>query len=155
MRGERTAVQHEVDVLSQRITADIQTLKDNLKLTFDDRRQSLRNNSRDVENRIQELNYRITSSLTSEMRSEVEAMRFVLVRRTAMTLAMLVIIALLALRTTSVRAKRMEELEKKAKEVAVGNQDIRSDLAAAGVGGIVQAGLGSGDDLNPELVTLG
>ena len=62
---------------------------------------------------------------------------------------------MLALRTTSVRAKRMEELEKKAKEVAVGSQDVRSDLAAAGVSGIIAAGLASGDDLNPELTSLG
>ena len=49
----------------------------------------------------------------------------------------------------------MEELEKKAKEVAVGSQDVRSDLAAAGVSGIIAAGLASGDDLNPELISLG
>lgn len=106
MRTERSSLQHEVDILSQRISAETDKLSDELKGMFNDRKMNVRIERRDIENRIQELNYSITTKLNSEMKSQVEGLRWVLVRRTAMALAFVVFTALLVLTRRSENKKR-------------------------------------------------
>jgi len=157
MRSERTTTQHEVDILSQKVTQDIGTLKDNLKAMFDDRKMAVRIERRDVENKIQELNYRITTRLTSEMRSEVELLRWVLVRRVAMALGAVVVTALVSIRTSTYRAARAKEEEKRVEKLGRGGggMGVGGEMLAGVVSGGVVGGMQAGDDVNPELVSLG
>lgn len=156
MRTERTSLQHEVDILSQRITADISTLKDDLKGMFDDRKMSVRMERRNAENRIQELNYRITTRLQSEMRSEVEGLRWVLVRRTAIAIASVVVTAFLAARASKYTAgKRVAEEERRAEAARGKGLMVDRGVGGEGPDGAIMKGLAVGDDVRPELVTLG
>lgn len=98
MGSQRGQLQHEVDILSQRIGQETGNLKDELKGMFDDRKMAVRQERRSMENRIQELNYKITIALNSEMRSEVEGLRWVITRRVVIALLAVVVGALAVLR---------------------------------------------------------
>jgi len=52
MRQERTHLQHEVDILSQKLNQSTLTLKDDLKGMFDDRRMTVRMEQRNGESRV-------------------------------------------------------------------------------------------------------
>lgn len=159
MRAERTALQHEVDILTQRITADTGNLKDELKGMFDDRKMNTRMERRDIENRTQELNYHITSRLNSELRSEVEGLRWVLVRRTAIALVTVVLTALITLRISTSAQKRAEsgEASRRRVEKGGGGGAIAAEEKPASAGQVsptdLLQGLESGGD--PSLVSLG
>merc|ERR1711881_261454 len=58
MRRERTLLQHEVDILSQKLSQELLILRDDLKGMFDDRKMSVRMEQRTMESKIQELNYK-------------------------------------------------------------------------------------------------
>lgn len=77
---------HEVEILSQRLTQESSALKDDLRGMLDDRRMAVRMEQQGVEQRIQELNYKITVALNSDSKSEVEGLRWVLTRRAAMAI---------------------------------------------------------------------
>lgn len=51
-RTERTQLQHEVDILGQRMTQESATMKDELKGMFDDRKMFVRNDQRDMERKV-------------------------------------------------------------------------------------------------------
>ena len=87
MRTERAHLQHEVDILNQKLTQDSSTLKDDLKGMFNDRKMAVRMEQRAMESAIQELNYKITVALNSDSRGYVEGLRWVLTRRAAMAIA--------------------------------------------------------------------
>lgn len=84
MRSERAHLQHEVDILGQKVTQETLTLKDELKGMFDDRKMLVRQEQRTMENMIQELNYKIQIHLTGESKGDVEALRWFLTRRAAL-----------------------------------------------------------------------
>ncbi|KAI4244662.1 MAG: hypothetical protein L6R40_002866 [Gallowayella cf. fulva] len=77
---------HEVEILGQRLTQESSALKDELKGMLNDRRMAVRMEQQGVEQRIQELNYKITVALNSDSRSEVEGLRWVLARRAVMAI---------------------------------------------------------------------
>ena len=52
MRRERTLLQHEVDILNQKLTQELLTLKDDLKGMFDDRRMAVRMEQRTMESKV-------------------------------------------------------------------------------------------------------
>jgi hypothetical protein len=52
MRRERTLLQHEVDILNQKLTQELLTLKDDLKGMFDDRKMSVRMEQRTMESKV-------------------------------------------------------------------------------------------------------
>ncbi|KAF1990918.1 hypothetical protein K402DRAFT_369979 [Aulographum hederae CBS 113979] len=101
MRGERTQLQHEADILNQKVTQESATLKDELKGMFDDRKMTVRMEQRNLESKIQELNYSITVALNSDARSEVEGLRWVLTRRAAAALGLCALMILATLRYAS------------------------------------------------------
>ncbi|KAI9677681.1 MAG: hypothetical protein M1817_006636 [Caeruleum heppii] len=103
MRTERAQLQHEVDILNQKMTQESLTLKDELKGMFDDRKMAVRMEQRGMESSIQELNYKITVLLNSDMKSEVEGLRWVLTRRAAMAIGVMAFLILSSLRYTSYR----------------------------------------------------
>ncbi|MCJ1285561.1 hypothetical protein MMC26_004902 [Xylographa opegraphella] len=86
MRIDRAHLQHEVDILNQKLTQDSMTLKDDLRGMFNDRKMAVRMEQRSMDSAIQELNYKITVALNSDSRGEVEGLRWVLTRRAAMAI---------------------------------------------------------------------
>ncbi|KAF4638027.1 hypothetical protein G7Y89_g46 [Cudoniella acicularis] len=98
MRRERTLLQHEVDILNQKLNQELLSLKDDLKGMFDDRKMSVRQEQRTMESAIQELNYKITVSLNSDSKSEVEGLRWVLTRRSVMGILFMAFMVLTSLR---------------------------------------------------------
>lgn len=52
MRRERTTLQHEVDILGQKLGQDLLTLRDDLKGMFDDRKMSVRQEQRAAESAV-------------------------------------------------------------------------------------------------------
>jgi hypothetical protein len=65
---------------------------------------------------IQELNYRITVSLNSDSKSEVEGVRWVLTRRSVMGILFMAFIILSSLRFASIRSHEEEQRKKKEAE---------------------------------------
>ena len=86
-RSGRAQLQHENDLLNQKVTQDLMTMREELKGMFNDRKLSLQEEKRKIDGRIQEINYQITVLLNSEAKSEVEGLRWVLTRRAAMAIA--------------------------------------------------------------------
>jgi hypothetical protein len=87
MRSERAHLQHEVEILSQRVTQETANLKEELKGWFDDRKMSTRAEQRVMESHIHELNYKITVAMSGDARGEVEGLRWFLTRRAALVIA--------------------------------------------------------------------
>jgi hypothetical protein len=86
-RTSRTHLQHEVDILSQRLSQELAGLNDDLKGMFNDHKMSTKEMQRSIDTAIQELNYKITVSLNSDGKSEAEGLRWVLTRRAALAIA--------------------------------------------------------------------
>lgn len=80
-------MQHEADILGQRVTQESLTLKDELRGMSDNRKMAVRMEQRSMESAIQELNYKITVALTSDSKGEVEALRWYLTRRAGLFIA--------------------------------------------------------------------
>lgn len=85
-RTSRTQLQHEIDILSQRLNQDLAGMKDDIKGMFNDHSMNTREQQRSIDTSVQELNYKITVSLNSDGKSEIEGLRWVLTRRAAMTI---------------------------------------------------------------------
>lgn len=86
-RSRRAQLQHESDILSQRLNQELTGLNDNLKEMFNEQKIWTRELQRAVDTNIQELNYKITVSLHSDGRSTVEGLRWILTRRAVMAIA--------------------------------------------------------------------
>ncbi|KAH8683325.1 hypothetical protein BGZ60DRAFT_399907 [Tricladium varicosporioides] len=113
MRRERTLLQHEVDILNQKLNQELVSLKDDLKGMFDDRKMSVRHEQRAMESAIQELNYKITVSLNSDSKSEVEGLRWVLTRRSVMGILFMAFMVLTSLRYASYKSHENDQQKKK------------------------------------------
>ncbi|KAH0541942.1 hypothetical protein GP486_008678, partial [Trichoglossum hirsutum] len=87
LRSERNRLQHEVDIMSQRLGQELAAMREELKALFGDRRMAVRSDQREMEAKIQELNYKITVMLGSDMKSEVEGLRWVITRRAALAIS--------------------------------------------------------------------
>ena len=116
MRADRSQLQHEVDILGQRMTQESLNLKDELKGMFDDRKMVVRTERRGLENRIQELGYKITVAMNSGMRNEIEALRFLVTRNAAITLACFIAGSLMMLYMAARRKARDQKAEAEKKE---------------------------------------
>lgn len=84
-RTSRAHLQHEIDILSQRLNQELQGMKDDIKGMFNDHKMATRENQRVIDTMVQELNYKITVSLNSDSKSEIEGLRWILTRRAALT----------------------------------------------------------------------
>ena len=120
MRTERTQLQHEVDILGQRMSQESATLKDELKGMFDDRKMSVRNEQRGMESKVQQLNYKITVNLQADARSDVEGLRWVLTRRVIIALASVVVMVLGTLKMAANAAHEAEAEAKRRKDTRSG-----------------------------------
>ncbi|EGC49789.1 conserved hypothetical protein [Histoplasma capsulatum var. duboisii H88] len=113
-RSQRAQLQHELDILTQRMTQELAGLKDDLKEMFDDQKISTRELQRSLDTAIQELNYQITVSLNSDGKSEVEGLRWILTRRAALAIATSATMIILALRYFSYKQREKETAAKAA-----------------------------------------
>ena len=86
-RTNRAQLQHEYDILNQRVTQEMLSLREELKGLFNDRKMASGEEKRKLDGKIQQLNYEITVLLNSDSKSEVEGLRWVITRRAAMALA--------------------------------------------------------------------
>ena len=148
MRTERTQLQHEVDILSQSLSQQSGGLKDDLKGMFDDRKMAVRNEQRDMESKIQQLNYKITVMLQADAKSEVEGLRWLMTRRVIMTLAAVVVMAISGLKLIADATSRDAEEAKKAKSAA-------ASVPASDERRVVAQDLVVKDGDNPGFVSLG
>ncbi|KAF1834606.1 hypothetical protein BDW02DRAFT_497935 [Decorospora gaudefroyi] len=153
MRTERGQLQHEVDILGQRLGQETQGLRDELKGLFDDRKMAVRQEQRSMETKIQELNYKITVALNSDARSEVEGLRWVLTRRAAITVGVSAFLLFVALRYTSyVQHQVQEEKRKREKPQRPASplEDLANNVSTASRGPGVGEGGGNGGGANGE-----
>ncbi|KAK4550481.1 hypothetical protein LTR36_000060 [Oleoguttula mirabilis] len=165
MRAERTQLQHEVDILSQRLGQESGVLKDDLKGMFDDRKMAVRNEQRNMESKVQELNYKITVSLQADARSEVEGLRWFLTRRVIIALATVVVMVIGSLRLASNAAHQRELEAKRLANMRSGGTQTDSGSGqydgGSGSSGDASRGKGTGGEIlvqdgdNPAFVSLG
>ena len=52
MRNDRNQLEHEAEILNQRVQQESQNLKDNLKGMFDDRKMDVRMEQKEMESRV-------------------------------------------------------------------------------------------------------
>lgn len=112
LRMQRDQLQHEVEILEQRLGQETAGMKDELRGMFDDRKMAVRNEQRAMESKVQELNYKITVSLQADSKSDVEGVRWVLTRRVIFTLGIIVLMVVGSLKLYS-NEVHDRELEKK------------------------------------------
>lgn len=86
-RASRTQLQHETDIVSQRLNQELAGLKDDIRGMFNDHKMTTREQQRSIDTSVQELNYKITVSLNSDGKSEIEGLRWILTRRAALAIA--------------------------------------------------------------------
>ncbi|CUS11907.1 unnamed protein product [Tuber aestivum] len=108
LRVEGASIQQEFDLLSQRFLEDIMSLKDELNGLFNDRKMVTRAEQRAMENKIQELNYKITILINSDMKSEIEKLRWTTTRRGLIAIGALAIFVV-----ASIKLSKKENDEKK------------------------------------------
>ena len=123
-RSQRAQVQHEFDILNQKVSQDIMTMREELKGMFNDRKLGLQEEKRQVDGKIQGLSYRISVDLNSEAKSEVEGLRWVLTRRAAFAILAAASMTLSFLQYYSVESRKQAEIEKK-RRVAEKEQEER------------------------------
>ncbi|KAK7966997.1 uncharacterized protein PG986_001274 [Apiospora aurea] len=116
-RQQRTVLQHEVDILGQKLNQDLMTLRDDVRGHFNDRKMAVREEQKRMDNAIQQVNFGISVTLTSDAKSEIEGVRWILIRRAVLGIAFMVFLTLFTLRyATYLGQQKHKEMEKKKKE---------------------------------------
>ncbi|KAI5465535.1 hypothetical protein BGZ63DRAFT_399990 [Mariannaea sp. PMI_226] len=139
MRQQRIHLQHEVDILTQTLNQELLTLNDNVRGMFNDRRMTVREEQKAVESAVQQINYKISILLTSDAKSEIEAVRWILIRRSVLGILFMAVLTLGTLRyATYVSHERQREADKKKHEEEEirrngGKRDHTSDADAAAI----------------------
>lgn len=89
MRIQRASAKAEFDSINMAFAQEIAEYKNALRGMFDERKMEVRAEQRAMENKIQELNYKITVMIQSECKSEVEGLRWITTRRGLLAIATL------------------------------------------------------------------
>lgn len=137
LRQQRTFLQHEVDNTSQTLTQELATLNDNVKGMFNDRKMAVREEQKAAESATQQIAYKISVTLNSDSKSEIEAVRWVLARRAVTGLFFMVALSFLALRVSNAVSKKQKKEEEQVKEEAAaikmndGSRDVAHSPDAA------------------------
>ncbi|EKV12224.1 MOZ protein represents a chromatin-associated acetyltransferase [Penicillium digitatum] len=118
-RSSRTQLQHETDIISQRISQELAGMKDDIKGMFNDHKMTTREQQRSIDTSVQELNYKITVSLNSDGKSEIEGLRWILTRRAALTIAICAFMIIVFLKYASTRKVPEPKQTKQAKKPTV------------------------------------
>ncbi|OJJ43819.1 hypothetical protein ASPZODRAFT_135845 [Penicilliopsis zonata CBS 506.65] len=122
-RASRTHLEHEADILSQRLNQELAGMKDDIKGMFNDHKMATRELQRSIDTSVQEINYKITVSLNSDGKSEIESLRWVLTRRAALAVGISAFMIICFLRYYSYR---MAAESHKAKEAAAAKEIAES-----------------------------
>jgi hypothetical protein len=161
MRTERTQLQHEVDILNQKLNQESAAMKDELKGMFDDRQMAVRNEQRNTESKVQRLNYQITVDLQADAKSEVEGLRWVMTRRVMIALGTVIVMVLGSLKLYS-NAVHEEELNRKRRANMRSGSTQTEGRGSGGDGGGFRDDQGMrGNDIlvkegdNPAYISLG
>ncbi|KAJ5570207.1 uncharacterized protein N7459_009637 [Penicillium hispanicum] len=147
-RASRTQLEHEADILGQRLNQELAGMKDDIKGMFNDHKMSTREQQRTIDTSVQELNYKITVSLNSDGKSEIEGLRWILTRRAALTVATCAFMIIVFLKYASTRKvheppqKVVKEIEKPAKEITTETRVIRDVGSPADIPSTPEAHLG-------------
>ncbi|KAJ5375539.1 Protein of unknown function DUF1640 [Penicillium concentricum] len=118
-RSSRTQLQHETDIISQRLSQELSGMKDDIKGMFNDHKMTTREQQRSIDTSVQELNYKITVSLNSDGKSEIEGLRWILTRRAALTIAICAFMIIVFLKYASTRKEPEPKKVKKAEQPVV------------------------------------
>ncbi|SPO02872.1 uncharacterized protein DNG_05550 [Cephalotrichum gorgonifer] len=134
MREQRMRLQHDTDVLWQTLNHELLTLNDTVRGLFDDRKMAVREEQKANAGAIQKINYKIGTMLSSDTKSDIEGLRWVLIRRSALGMAFMAVVSLATLRYAAyVNQQRKEEAERKrkakAKAKAAEEEERRKDPA--------------------------
>ncbi|KZL69038.1 moz protein represents a chromatin-associated acetyltransferase [Colletotrichum incanum] len=137
MRQKRTLLQHEVDILTQSLNQELLTLNDNVRGMFNDRKMAVREEQKAGDSVIQQINYKISLHLSSDAKSEIEGLRWILIRRSVIGILFMAVLTLGTLRygTYVSHAKQAEadKIKKQAEmlKMADGKRDHSSAPDAA------------------------
>ncbi|PNY23918.1 Uncharacterized protein TCAP_06140 [Tolypocladium capitatum] len=124
MRQQRTHLQHEVDILTQSLNQELLTLTDNVRGMFNDRNMAVREEQKAVDSAIQSITYKMSILLSSDIKSEIEGVRWILIRRSVLGIIVMAILTLGVLRyATYVGQQRKKEAERKRKEMELLRED--------------------------------
>ncbi|KAI1862539.1 hypothetical protein JX265_009253 [Neoarthrinium moseri] len=116
-RQQRTLLHHEVDILNQKLSQDLMTLRDDVKGMFNDRKMAVREEERRQEGAIQQVNLDISVTLTSDAKSEIEGLRWILIRRSVLGIIFMAVLTLGTLRyATYVNHENKKAADEKARE---------------------------------------
>ncbi|KAJ5984953.1 hypothetical protein N7522_012149, partial [Penicillium canescens] len=134
-RSSRTQLQHDTDIISQRLSQELAGMRDEIKGMFNDHKMITREQQRSIDTSVQELNYKITVSLNSDGKSEIEGLRWILTRRAASTVAICAFMIIVFLKYASTRKvpepTKVKEVEKPVvtKEIATETRVIHDNGA--------------------------
>ncbi|EHK41366.1 hypothetical protein TRIATDRAFT_77990 [Trichoderma atroviride IMI 206040] len=124
IRQQRTHLQHEVDILTQTLNQELLTLNDNVRGAFNDRKMTVREEQKGADSAIQQITYKISIMLSSDSKSEIEGVRWILIRRSVVGILFMAIVTLGTIRyATYVSHKRQREQDRKKKE----EEEVRRD----------------------------
>ncbi|KZZ91826.1 hypothetical protein AAL_06580 [Moelleriella libera RCEF 2490] len=117
MRQQRTHLQHEIDILTQTLNQEVLKLNDSVRGLFNDRNMTVREEQKAVESAIQQINYKMSILLSSDSKSEIEGVRWILIRRSVVGLVFLAIITMSMIRyATYLAQQKKKEAERRRKE---------------------------------------
>ncbi|KAF9773616.1 hypothetical protein IL306_008543 [Fusarium sp. DS 682] len=139
LRQQRTHLQHEVDILAQTLNQELHTLNDNVRGSFNDRKMAVREEQKSVESSVQQINLKISIVLSSDAKSEIEAVRWILIRRSVLGILFMAVLTLGTLRyATYVSHERQREADRIKKEEEEkrrngGKQDRTTDADAVAI----------------------
>ncbi|KAK4866647.1 hypothetical protein LT330_008200 [Penicillium expansum] len=137
-RSSRTQLQHETDIISQRLSQELAGMKDDIKGMFNDHKMTTREQQRSIDTSVQELNYKITVSLNSDGKSEIEGLRWILTRRAALTIAICAFMIIVFLKYASTRKTPEPKQAKQVEKPAV-TKEITTETRVVRDGGIQTA----------------
>ncbi|TPX15557.1 uncharacterized protein E0L32_004255 [Thyridium curvatum] len=142
LRQNRTTLQHEVDILAQSLNQELLTLNDTVKGMFNDRKMAVREEQKAADSAIQQLAYKISVDLNSDARSEIEQLRWVLIRRAVIGIVFMAFITLATLRYATYRRyvkAREAEIREKEAELLKQNDGRKDHMASPDAAEILAA----------------
>ncbi|KAJ2904248.1 hypothetical protein MKZ38_008459 [Zalerion maritima] len=114
-RQQRTMLQHEMDILTQSLNQELATLEDTVKNMFNERKMAVKDEENETQGAIQQLHLRISSKLNSDAKSDIEGVRWVIMRMAAGGIGFVALLALIMFNYVSTKKKERKEEAKKKK----------------------------------------
>ncbi|KAJ3483729.1 hypothetical protein NLG97_g7232 [Lecanicillium saksenae] len=112
LRQQRTHLQHEVDILTQSLNQEVATLNDTVKGMYNDRKQAVREEQKAMDSAIQKISYKISIDLTSDAKTDIEGVRWILIWRSVLGIIFMAIMTLGTLRLATYEKQRKQEEER-------------------------------------------